>query len=197
MKNPEEEDPPPPYSPPPLSNPLPSPELIWIDADEPHPFVSVSNLSRNVPKRPKRLKPDNILMATFTNVPKRLNPDNVLLATFPIDDDDGGFKFKEINVFPRKLTKLGLEDKIRQLMEDAEKIYKRTGMPKCSYMITHFCIPFSYLCARRRQSRLQDLVKAFNDETFDKGIIYLELGCQELTVWMNLPKRKDYCAKRH
>ena len=70
MKNPEEEDPPPPYSPPPLSNPLPSPELIWIDADEPHPFVSVSNLSRNVPKRPKRLKPDNILMATFTNVPK-------------------------------------------------------------------------------------------------------------------------------
>ena len=105
-----------------------------------------------------------------------------------------------------ELTKLGLEQEIRQFMKDAEKIYKQTRFPALPCAITHLCIPFGFLCAacyceRRQQSRLKDLVKAFNNKTLDKGI-FLEFGCQNcyaldlvpLEVRMDLPKRKKYCA---
>ena len=111
-----------------------------------------------------------------------------------------------------ELTKLGLEQEIRQFMEDADKIYKQTGMPLLPCAITHLCIPFGFFCAgcycyRQRQSRLKDLVKAFNNETLDKGF-FLGFGCPNryagyaldlvpLEVRMDLPKRKKYCAMRY
>ena len=123
-------------------------------------------------------------------------------------------KFEEINFFPTELMKLGLEDEIRDFMKDAEKIYKQTGFPLCPCVITHLCIPFGWVCAiyycgRRRKSGLQDLVNAFNAETLDNGI-FLEfsfarsvtrqvhpLVYPRLEVKMNLPKRKEYCAKHY
>ena len=113
-----------------------------------------------------------------------------------------------------------MEHEIRQFMEDAEKIYQQTGMPLCPCLCCHFCIPFSPVCAMaycsyRRKSRLQNLVKAFNTQTLDKGI-FLEFSFQSrsvvyargrgqvhpivppgLDVRMNLPKRREYCAKHY
>ena len=107
-----------------------------------------------------------------------------------------------------------MEHEIRQFMEDAEKIYQQTGMPLCPCLCCHFCIPFSPVCAiaycsYRRKSRLQNLVKAFNTQTLDKGI-FLEfsfarsvtrqvhpLVYPRLEVKMNLPKRKEYCVRHY
>ena len=126
-------------------------------------------------------------------------------------------KFKEIHFFPTELTKLGIEYEVRQFMEDAEEIYKQTGVPFCPCICCHFCIPGSPVCAMvyceyRRKSRIQNLVKAFNSEYLEKGI-FLELDPETWTysynargrrvihpkvpaldVKMNVPKRREYCT---
>ena len=109
-----------------------------------------------------------------------------------------------------ELTKLGLEDEIRHFMIDAEKMYKQTGMPLCPCMIIPcgFVCAFFY-CARRRKSGLQEIVNAFNAKSLDKGI-FLEFSFarsvtrqvhplvpHRLEVRMNLPKRKEYCARHY
>ena len=102
-------------------------------------------------------------------------------------------------------------------MEDAEEIYKQTGVPFCPCICCHFCIPGSPVCAMvyceyRRKSRIQNLVKAFNSESLEKGI-FLELDPETWTysynargrrvihpkvpaldVKMNVPKRREYCT---
>ena len=80
-------------------------------------------------------------------------------------------KFVEINFFPTSLTDMGIEQDLREFMEEAEKIYHETGMPMYPCVFHHFCLPFSPFCAimyctSRRKSRLEDLIKDFNQ---DKG----------------------------
>ena len=61
---------------------------------------------------------------------------------------------------------MGLEQDIREFMDDTEKICKQTGAPMMPLMFCHLCIYFSPLCvkaicASRRQSKLIELVNKY------------------------------------
>ena len=115
---------------------------------------------------------------------------------------------------------MGIENEIRQFMEDVEKIYHQTGMPLFPCVCCHLCLPCSPFCAMaycsyRRISRFENLVKAFNAKNLEKGIFlvfrsqattqYVRGGqirpetilgmSSGLEVRMNVPKRKEYCTQ--
>lgn len=110
-----------------------------------------------------------------------MNLDNVLLATFPLDMNYAGCglpfccpgdqpKFVQVQFFPSNLQALQLEEQVTQFMQEADEIYHSTGMPMCPCMICHFCIPFSpvcamIICAQRRKSKLDQLVKDYNEKS--------------------------------
>ena len=121
---------------------------------------------------------------------------------------------------------MGLESDLREFIKDTAEIYHDTGMPMLPCVLHHFCLPFSPACAAcyfvgRRKSKLEDLVKDFNeDKALEKGIYiewnsdyYAALQPQPrvrgrrrqqvlvpvynpgLNVKMNVVKRQEYCAR--
>ena len=64
---------------------------------------------------------------------------------------------------------MDIEQDLRDFIEGTEKIFSETGMPMFPCLLHHFCLPFSPVCAmmyfmNQRKSRLEELVKDFNQE---------------------------------
>lgn len=118
------------------------------------------------------------------------NPEDLLLATFQLDMSASqcGYplccpgkqpKFVDVEFFPTSIRDMGLEQDLREFMEETEEIYHDTGMPMFPCTLHHFCLPFSPICAllycmSKRKSKLEDIVKEFNKEKATSKGIYVK-----------------------
>jgi hypothetical protein len=75
----------------------------------------------------------------------------------------------DVNFFPAQLTSLNIEEDLREMMSETGDIFHETGMPMFPCLLHHFCLPFSPICAvaycmSQRKSRLEELIKDFNQK---------------------------------
>ena len=113
-----------------------------------------------------------------------------------------------MTVFPTSLIHFGVEPDIRKLMEDAEDIYRQTGVPLCPCCLFFpcgmiVCLPFCWIfalirCTEQRESSLEKLAMDFNKEHKHEGVSLkfedngtIPIG---LYVHLNVPKRREYCV---